>query len=177
MPLNPAPLNRQLWGKPRQSEHPFPWKLKFLTQFLHHRSEFTNLMKPKDMGWTCFTLINAQKKDVATYNKKWSNFGDILHIQSTPCSNLWPIWFLHSRKCPLRTQCKIEFTYQSQNPYESKSGKNGSKHPMLSISMAFNVISCKKSKETLKNSKSLILQCKFGSRAQKWPKIAKKTDH
>jgi len=35
----------------------------------------------------------------------------------------------------------------------------------------------KKSKETLKKSKSLILQCKFGSRAQKWPKIAKKTDH
>ena len=35
----------------------------------------------------------------------------------------------------------------------------------------------KKSKETLKNSKSLILQCKFGSRAQKWPKIVKKTDH
>ena len=35
----------------------------------------------------------------------------------------------------------------------------------------------KKSKETLKNSKSLILQCKFGSRAQKWPKIAKKTGH
>ena len=32
----------------------------------------------------------------------------------------------------------------------------------------------KKSKETLKKSKSLILQCKFGSRAQKWPKIAKK---
>ena len=26
----------------------------------------------------------------------------------------------------------------------SQSGKNGSKHPMLSISMAFNVISCKK---------------------------------
>ena len=35
----------------------------------------------------------------------------------------------------------------------------------------------KKLKETLKNSKSLILQCKFGSRAQKWPKIAQKTDH
>ena len=35
----------------------------------------------------------------------------------------------------------------------------------------------KKLKETLKNSKSLILQCKFGSRAQKWPKIVKKTDH
>ena len=26
----------------------------------------------------------------------------------------------------------------------SQSGKNGSKHPMLSISMAYNVISCKK---------------------------------
>ena len=43
--------------------------------------------------------------------------------------------------------------------------------------MANNVISCKKSKETLKKSKSLILQCNFGSRAQKWPKIAKTTDH
>ena len=32
----------------------------------------------------------------------------------------------------------------------------------------------KKSGKTLKKSKSLILQCKFGSRAQKWPKIAKK---
>ena len=35
----------------------------------------------------------------------------------------------------------------------------------------------KKSKETLKKAKSLILQCKFGSRAQKWPKNAQKTDH
>jgi hypothetical protein len=60
----------------------------------------------------------------------------------------------------------------------SQSGKNGSKHPMLSISMACNVISCKKKmEETLKKSKLLILQCKFGSRAQKWPKNAKKTDH
>ena len=32
----------------------------------------------------------------------------------------------------------------------------------------------KKSKETLKQSKSLIVLCKFGSRPQKWPKIAKK---
>ena len=59
----------------------------------------------------------------------------------------------------------------------SQSRKNGSKHPMLSISMACNVISCKKSEETLKKSKSPILQCKFASRAQKWPKNAKKTDH
>ena len=57
----------------------------------------------------------------------------------------------------------------------SQSGKNGSKHKMLSISMAYKVISCKKkSKETFKKSKSLILQCKFSSRAQKWLKIAKK---
>ena len=35
-----------------------------------------------------------------------------------------------------------------------------------------------KSEETLKKSKSLTLQCEFGSRAQKWPKTQKKrTDH
>ena len=45
---------------------------------------------------------------------------------------------------------------------------------MLSVSMTDNVISYKKSKETLKKAKSLILLCEFGSRAQKWPKIAKK---
>ena len=39
----------------------------------------------------------------------------------------------------------------------SQSGKNGSKHPILSLSMAYNVIACKKSKETLKISKSPIL--------------------
>ena len=44
----------------------------------------------------------------------------------------------------------------------------------LWLSMWFHA---KKSKETLKKSKSLILQCYFGSRAQKLPKIAKKTDH
>ena len=48
---------------------------------------------------------------------------------------------------------------------------------MLSISMAYNIISYKKSKETLKKSNSPISVCKFGSRAQKWWKIAKKTDH
>ena len=35
----------------------------------------------------------------------------------------------------------------------------------------------KQTKETLKKSKSLILLCKFDSRPQKSPKIAKKTDH
>ena len=44
----------------------------------------------------------------------------------------------------------------------------------LWLAMWFHV---KKSEETLKKSKSPILQCKFGSRAQKWPKNAKKTDH
>ena len=46
-------------------------------------------------------------------------------------------------------------------------GKNGSKHPMLSISVAYNLISCKEIKETLKKTKSLILLSKFGSRPQK----------
>ena len=40
--------------------------------------------------------------------------------------------------------------------------------------MADNVISYEKSKETLKKTKLLILLYKFSSRAQKWPKIAKK---
>ena len=44
----------------------------------------------------------------------------------------------------------------------------------LWLTMCFHA---KQSKETLKKSKSLILQCKFGSRAQKWPKNAQKTDH
>ena len=45
---------------------------------------------------------------------------------------------------------------------------------MLSISMADNVISYKKSKETLKKSKSLISFYKFGSRPEISPKITKK---
>ena len=52
--------------------------------------------------------------------------------------------------------------------------KNCSKHQTLSISVAYNVISCKKSKETLKKSKSRILLFKFGSQAQKWRKIPHK---
>ena len=47
----------------------------------------------------------------------------------------------------------------------SQSGKNDSKHPMLSISTAFNVISCK--------NKNRLL-CKFCSQAQKSLKIPKK---
>ena len=57
------------------------------------------------------------------------------------------------------TETRFQKCYQS--------GKNGSKHPMLSISMAYKVISCKKVERNTQNSKSLILQCKFGSRAQK----------
>ena len=45
---------------------------------------------------------------------------------------------------------------------------------MLSISMADDRISYKKMKRNAQKPKPLILQCKFGSRAQKWPKIAKK---
>ena len=44
----------------------------------------------------------------------------------------------------LTTQCKIEFTYQSQKPPNFKvvlEWKNGSKHPILSIYMANNVTS------------------------------------
>ena len=63
----------------------------------------------------------------------------------------------------------------SPKNFEFKSGPrmvlNTQCYQYLWLSMWFHA---KKSKETPKNSKSLILQCKFGSRAQKWPKIAKK---
>ena len=59
----------------------------------------------------------------------------------------------------VRTRCQIlvhltctETRFQKC----SQSGKNGSKHPMLSISMTHNVISCKNSKETLNKSKLVI---------------------
>ena len=58
----------------------------------------------------------------------------------------------------------------------SSSGKNGLKQQMLYISVAYNVISCKKNKKnTLEQPKSPILLCIFGSQVQKWAKIAWKT--
>ena len=56
----------------------------------------------------------------------------------------------------------------------SQSGKNGSKHPILSIYGLQCDFMQKKSKVTLKKSKSLILLCKFGSRAYRPPKIPPK---
>ena len=56
----------------------------------------------------------------------------------------------------------------------SHTGKNGSKHRCyLYLLLKFDFMQ-NKSKETLKKSKSPILQYKSGSPAQKWPKIAKK---
>ena len=51
---------------------------------------------------------------------------------------------------------------------------NTQHYQYLWITMWFHA---KKSKKTLKKSNSLILLCRFGSQAQKWPKFAKKTDH
>ena len=43
------------------------------------------------------------------------------------------------------------------------------KHPMLSVTMAYKAISCKKNqRERSRKPKSLILLCKFNFRAQKW---------
>ena len=47
----------------------------------------------------------------------------------------------------------LGYNWVSQRPdFKSASGKNGSKHPMLSISLAYNVISCKKNRK--KHSKN-----------------------
>ena len=86
-------------------------------------------------------------------------------------------WLTRPGRRGVRSDAQLSCT-ETRIQKSSQSGRNSSKHPMLSISMANNVISCKKkSKETLKKPKSLILQCKFGARALKWPKIAEKTDH
>merc|ERR1711963_145847 len=52
--------------------------------------------------------------------------------------------------------------------------KKGVLNPFLSISMAYNVISCQKVAE---NTQSLNSLCKSGSRPQKSPKKSQKTDH
>ena len=57
------------------------------------------------------------------------------------------------------TQCKIKLTFQSGKKRTSKwswSGRKGATRPMLCLSKAYNVISCKK------KSKLLILLCFFG---------------
>ena len=48
MSLKFTPIDRQFWGQ-GQSEHPFTRKLKFISQFLHNRSENINLME----RWDC----------------------------------------------------------------------------------------------------------------------------
>merc|ERR1712004_196875 len=57
------------------------------------------------------------------------------------------------------------------------SAKKGVLNLFLSISMAYNVISCQKVAENKNFEKSLNSLCKSGSRPQKSPKKAPKTDH
>merc|ERR1712004_87406 len=57
------------------------------------------------------------------------------------------------------------------------SAKKGVLNLFLSISMAYNVISCQKVAENKNFEKSLNSLCKSGSRPQKSPKKAQKTDH
>ena len=71
------------------------------------------------------------------------------------------------------TRCQIWGTIELHRTLFQKcshSGINGSKHPMLSISMAYDVISCKKNPK----KKMLTFLCRFCSQAQKLPKIYKK---
>ena len=52
----------------------------------------------------------------------------------------------------VRSDAQLSCTSETRFQKCSQSGKNGSKHPMLSISMACNVISCKKNRK--KHSKN-----------------------
>ena len=72
-----------------------------------------------------------------------------------------------------KTQCKIEFTFQSQKPPNLKvveMALNAQCYQYLWLTYDFIQ---KESKETLKKTKSLILQCKFGSRAKNDQKLSK----
>ena len=52
------------------------------------------------------------------------------------------------------TRCQIWGTIELHRFQKcSESGKNGSKHPMLPLSMAYNVISCKKIERNTKKIK------------------------
>ena len=83
-------------------------------------------------------------QDIKAFQKKM-----ILNVLKSKERFLYPSWYGGLRAdCPsvrrgVRSDAQlscIETRFQKC----SQSGKNGSKHPMLSISMAFNVISCKK---------------------------------
>ena len=69
----------------------------------------------------------------------------------------WPIFL---------TQCKINLTFQSQKPPNFKVVLPRvvkmvlNKHPILSISLAYNVISCKKVKRNTQEIKIAVLQTK-----------------
>ena len=121
---------------------------------------------------------------MALIPSKYSNFRACFLLCLLCSAMLWCLFWImdHFLSYPLclrrsvRSDAQLSST-ETRFQECSQSGKTGSKHPMLSISMAKNVISYKKSKEMLKKPKSLILRCKFGARALKWPKIAEKTDH
>ena len=86
---------------------------------------------------------------------------------------IWCIWAFLGRGVRSGAQLSCTET-RFQKCSQVKMFLNTQCYLYLWLTMWFHA---KKSKETLKKSKSLILLCKFGSRAQKWPKIAKKTDH
>ena len=70
--------------------------------------------------------------------------------------NLGTAFSRRARKLYVRRSVRSTLHFSPKNLQMSKcsqSGKNGSKHPMLFISTAYNVISYKKSKEALKKSK------------------------
>ena len=146
-----------------------PWRPEVITA--HVQSETSSLMlglvslacQFKSQVWAASHLIPTQPNYHRVTEKIISSSGEIewvISFKKTP--KIWILW--------LTTRCKINLKFQSDF-------QSSSKHPMLSIYMANNVISYKKNlKETLKKPKTLILLCKFGSRVQKWPKDAKKKD-
>ena len=98
------------------------------------------------ISWYCLILggtWSAKGLYACIYWKKW-RFGRVLPMphrqQNIELLSFSPV---SSLRRGVRSDAQLSST-ETRFQKCSQSGKNGSKHPMLSISMAYNVISCKK---------------------------------
>ena len=132
-----------------------------------------------------FRSCHKQREMILKYSEHIQRREEVksYHLIGT-CGNLWTflrgVLGIRSRLITMRRCVRSDAQLSCTEPHFKSALRvikvvlNTQCYQYLWLAMWFHV---KKSEETLKKSKSLILQCKFGSRAQKWPKNAKKTDH
>ena len=110
--------------------------------------------------WICVTCASfSPQRFRLSRNFKWHSFKNTIPLNQS----LFITVFL-SQKLKLgsltfgiwrgvRSDAQLRST-ETRLQKCSQSGKNGSKHPMLSISMAYNVISCKKNQKKHSNNQN-----------------------